>query len=321
MSLAACARVQGTCTDGAKNGLESDVDCGGPDCGACGEARACLTHDDCTTGLCRLHVCANPQQLMPCDGGPGCGPVVKCRRDAECGLGICIDGQCGPRCAPPLIDCGGACVDPRFDPLHCNGCGNTCAPLERCEQGQCRVCPPGMLACGQGPSLRCVNQQIDVLHCGDCVTSCTSAERCIQGMCRPVCLPFQTECFGQCVNLMTDIANCGGCGMPCSAGEVCSMGMCRPSCSAPLTMCDGGVSCVDTRFDPFNCGACGAPCPPVLNARPLCIDMVCGRSLCNPGFEDCDPFPGCEANLMVDQMNCGMCGRQCSGPCQNGMCP
>lgn len=269
-----------------------------------------------------MHVCSKPQQLMPCDSGM-CGPMVECRNNSECASpAICVDGACQFRCMPPLIDCGGACVDPRFDKAHCGGCGAPCSGEERCELGICRVtCPMGMLACGSGPSLECVNQRFDVLHCGDCTTVCSSAQRCVQGMCVPTCLPFQTDCFGQCTSTMTDVLNCGQCGMPCAAGEVCSLGMCRPSCSLPLLQCDAGMSCVDPRFDPLNCGGCGQPCPLPLNAQPVCMDMVCGRTRCNPGFEDCDAVPGCEAQLMTDQMNCGMCGRVCQGPCQNGMCP
>ncbi|MHB8877932.1 MAG: hypothetical protein ACYC8T_29915, partial [Myxococcaceae bacterium] len=41
------------CVDGAKNGLESDVDCGGPACAPCVVGRVCLTTDDCASHDCR----------------------------------------------------------------------------------------------------------------------------------------------------------------------------------------------------------------------------------------------------------------------------
>ncbi len=47
-----------TCTDGEKNQGETDVDCGGP-CGTeCGAREACITHEDCASGICAGFVCA-----------------------------------------------------------------------------------------------------------------------------------------------------------------------------------------------------------------------------------------------------------------------
>ncbi|MCW5889977.1 MAG: hypothetical protein KIT14_05435 [bacterium] len=41
-----------TCTDGAKNGTETDVDCGGPSCPACGLGGTCQAGTDCASGRC-----------------------------------------------------------------------------------------------------------------------------------------------------------------------------------------------------------------------------------------------------------------------------
>ena len=40
-----------TCTDGEKDGAETDVDCGGP-CPACAVGRGCSTGSDCTSHVC-----------------------------------------------------------------------------------------------------------------------------------------------------------------------------------------------------------------------------------------------------------------------------
>ena len=40
------------CTDGARNGTETDVDCGGSACPACGPGSACGAFSDCTTQVC-----------------------------------------------------------------------------------------------------------------------------------------------------------------------------------------------------------------------------------------------------------------------------
>ena len=41
-----------TCTDGAKNGSETDVDCGGLDCGPCADTKHCGVGGDCLNGVC-----------------------------------------------------------------------------------------------------------------------------------------------------------------------------------------------------------------------------------------------------------------------------
>ena len=45
-----------TCSDGIKNGSESDVDCGGS-CPRCATGKACQGPGDCTSGLCQSQVC------------------------------------------------------------------------------------------------------------------------------------------------------------------------------------------------------------------------------------------------------------------------
>lgn len=52
--LAECAAP--TCSDGRRNGDETDVDCGGR-CGACGDDAACAAHGDCDSKLCGAGVC------------------------------------------------------------------------------------------------------------------------------------------------------------------------------------------------------------------------------------------------------------------------
>jgi hypothetical protein len=125
------------------------------------------------------------------------------------------------------------------------------------------------------------------------------------------------------VSTTTDPLHCGGCGLPCDPGELCSNGQCGLACAPPVVGCDGGA-CVDLRFDPFNCGGCGFACPAVPNAQPLCFNGMCGRTACAPGFDDCNGLlgDGCEAELAVNPLHCGTCGRACiSAPCTNGSCP
>lgn len=49
-----------TCTDGRKNGNETDIDCGGSSCLACADGRACNTGTDCSSGVCNSGICQAP---------------------------------------------------------------------------------------------------------------------------------------------------------------------------------------------------------------------------------------------------------------------
>lgn len=307
------------CDDGVRNGEESDVDCGGSTCPACADSLACLTANDCDSGVCRANLCGQPPP--PCMGTE-CPQTVSCRRNTDCVMGVCVDGTCVlDRCDPPLVRCGARCIDPRFDGLNCGGCGIPCQSGELCNSGLCMpACQGGLAACGFPPNVQCVDTNGDVLHCGNCATACRPGELCRFGTCVLDCPPPRVECNGECVLVGSDVQHCGGCNAPCDGG-VCVLGQCAPSCSAPLMSCPGGGPCADVRFDPLNCGGCGMACPAVPNARPLCLNMSCTRTRCDPGFEDCTPAPGCETNLMNDAMNCGACGRPClGGPCMNGFC-
>jgi hypothetical protein len=47
-----------TCTDGVRNGTETDVDCGGGVCPACGAGKQCQVDADCAAGTCTGGACA-----------------------------------------------------------------------------------------------------------------------------------------------------------------------------------------------------------------------------------------------------------------------
>lgn len=56
----ACAAPAASCTDGAKNGTETDVDCGGS-CAPCAAGMQCLANTDCSSASCVGGVCAEVQ--------------------------------------------------------------------------------------------------------------------------------------------------------------------------------------------------------------------------------------------------------------------
>ncbi len=92
----------------------------------------------------------NPGDGNPGDGNPGdggCFPPFDtpaqcgdCNTSCSAAAPLCspVDGgfACVPACDPPLVACGGQCVDLQTDPDHCGACFNKC-PSGICEMGKC----------------------------------------------------------------------------------------------------------------------------------------------------------------------------------------
>jgi hypothetical protein len=170
-------------------------------------------------------------------------------------------------CTGALVSCGDAgCVDTRFDPGNCGGCGVACAPGEVCSGGTCAAtCTAPLIAC-EG---RCVDPLHDPSNCGTCGVACVDGEVCGPSGCGTSCPAPLMNCGDACFDTKNDPNNCGSCGTICKLGEICSDGKCSDTCSAPLKKC--GLSCVNLAYDPNNCGICGNKCP----GTP-CLEGGCG---------------------------------------------
>jgi hypothetical protein len=95
-----------SCTDGATNGEETDVDCGGTLCAACTLGKACGVPGDCDTNVCEGGTCACPAGKGDCDGEFANG----CEVDFASSAANC--GQCGNACGSGLECTASACVRP-----------------------------------------------------------------------------------------------------------------------------------------------------------------------------------------------------------------
>jgi hypothetical protein len=104
----------------------------------------------------------------------------------------------------------------------------------------------------------------------------------------------------------------GAGGVPCPAGQK----LCSDACHSKT---DPTVGCSAAACDP-----CNLP-----NANPTCAaGGLCAVESCNADFADCnaDAVDGCEANLMQDPHNCGVCGNDCisdigaNATCDHGKC-
>lgn len=173
----------------------------------------------------------------------------------------------GAVCSGAFVACGDAgCVDPRFDPLNCGGCGVACKEGEVCSLGSCNTtCTSPLLRC----DTRCVDPLHDPTNCGGCGTTCMTGELCGPTGCTAGCTAPLTACGTSCVDTQNDPDNCGACGNPCKLGEDCRDGACTDTCTLPLKRC--GLVCVSLAYDPNNCGICGNKCP----GTP-CLEGGCG---------------------------------------------
>jgi hypothetical protein len=144
-----------TCDDDAKNGSETDTDCGGP-CGPCADGDNCLSADDCQNGYCSgLFECASPacddgdQNGTETDedcGGDDCAPCMNgrmCEDNDDCASNACTDNEC--ECLVMTAD--EACDDDECG-MKSDGCGGmvTC-PLQcesgfECTSNACTMIPP-----------------------------------------------------------------------------------------------------------------------------------------------------------------------------------
>lgn len=130
------------------------------------------------------------------------------------------DGSAGG-CDAPLLDCGGACIDPQVDPEHCGGCDAPCDPGLACAGGSCTVaCGAAATRCGDA----CVDTQHDPAHCGGCDSPCAGS--CDAGRCVLDCDEGELACGDVCSNTSNDEAHCGGCGNACPTGQPCVFGQC-----------------------------------------------------------------------------------------------
>ncbi|MDI1451099.1 hypothetical protein [Polyangium sp. 6x1] len=144
------ANVCFSCEDGAQNGVETDVDCGGECFNRCVRGQKCLVTYDCE-GECDNGVCVDCFDNVKngTEGDKDCGGkcAQKCATDATCNVaadctnGVCTGGKCAAAsCSDTVqnggetdVDCGGPCLDCPAG-KKCNG-NNDC--INECINGIC----------------------------------------------------------------------------------------------------------------------------------------------------------------------------------------
>src|SRR6266542_2520555 len=226
---------QPSCTDHAKNGSETDVDCGGSCAPAstCAEGRGCSTGSDCQSGVCNAQkVCAAPActdqvkngSETDVDCGGSCAPNARCvngktcSMNGDCQSGICKDNVCIAAGCTNLvkdsnetgIDCGG---------LDCGPCndGVTCSLNRDCKSGKCTDLVCTAPSCTDGVKN---GSETDVDCGGSCSTKCALAKTCSgDGDCQSGHCPA-----GTCVECVTP-STCPGEDTECQS-RTCNSNVC-----------------------------------------------------------------------------------------------
>ncbi|MCB9557082.1 MAG: hypothetical protein H6707_13325 [Deltaproteobacteria bacterium] len=247
-----------SCTDGKKDGAETDVDCGGPVCGACQVKAACLQPSDCLSGVCTDNACVaasctdgvknGSESDVDCGGGDcaGCESGRACAKVSDCASGVCGNNVCqDASCSDKLkngdetdVDCGGSCSDPcalgkgcRLDQdctsNLCDSTSKTCLPTV-CQNGQ---------RDGSETDVDCGGQD-----CAPCVDgkTCASADDCQSRRCGNLICTTAACDDGLEDGDETDV-DCGGsCPARCAKGAGCA----APSDCATGLACNNNVCCL-----------------------------------------------------------------------------
>ncbi|MFM2153466.1 MAG: hypothetical protein RL199_1901, partial [Pseudomonadota bacterium] len=333
-------------TDRARNGSETDVDCGGSGTGfkACVAGQKCSVAGDCKAGF-------------TCSGGV-CGAALS----AACSKPIdCLSGLCGkptgttknvclekypdddarhcsnkvPDADETDVDCGGAACGPCADKLKCGG-ENDCQSGVCTTTGQCA--PPSCKDGVQNGSETAVD--CGGTKCGKCspgvaapdAASCASGVRSTDlGVC------LDATCFDGLKNGLEKGVDCGGACAPCGTGGTCTTTTAAADCasgvcSAATKTCQGPTASDRVKNGDETDANCGGSSGKGCALKKRCgkdADCVSG-AFCANGI--CAP-PMCTNNVLDKSAgevdidcggSCGLCsdGKLCTAAtqCASGVC-
>ncbi len=148
--------LEHACSNKAKDGDESDIDCGGSCPKGCKKDKICRKDADCESKLCSNGKCGTAsctdelknQDETDVDCGGSCKKCSEgdsCKKESDCATGICTDGTClskGP-CFNEIkdaletdVDCGGICAE--LKNIKC-ALGKKCSEDTDCRTVTCGI--------------------------------------------------------------------------------------------------------------------------------------------------------------------------------------
>ena len=261
------APVVPSCSDGIKDGNETDVDCGGS-CAPCANQKDCTIAGDCQSGDCKNLVC------------------VACAGDTDCATGAFCDpsndgGSCSPRKAQGVACTGSSqCASASCARGVC--CDTACA-------GLCQACSNAVK--GAGADGLCGNVGAGNDSLGQCVdqgaASCGTDGECDgNGACQiyasgTVCLAAYCSTLTKDPSRAFSASTCDGMGT-CTVGLLTA---CLPyvNCNGAVcaTTCQDDTDCFDVGDARTYCDAPGGHCLPSLNSAEACTaDNQCDSLTC-----------------------------------------
>lgn len=287
-----------SCSNGEKDGTESDVDCGG-DCLGCENGDACGVFDDCLSSFCSGGMCAPCTSPADCADAPDtfcdaaamggtCSPVkpggTSCVGNEECESTFCSDDVCCD------VACDGTCESCLGNET--GGVSGVCAsvtgttdPADECGAQVCN----GVNACVDLCALEPTPPG------GMCPAACTGG--CAAGVCTIDCA----------VSSCTGVVTCPpgfACNVACSGMNACSGGVIAcPDAYACDVVCAGGGACRDAAVNCSATGTCSMSCSADMN--------VCRDANLNCGANDCTATCAGATNLPMVNCSGGACA--CTG--------
>jgi hypothetical protein len=323
-----CVAPPPSCTDGMKDAMETDVDCGGPVCPPCGTNKDCLAPTDCVSLNCVSGMCV---AATPMDGIKNDSET-----DIDCGGALQADGS--PNAAS---DGAPACA-----------VGQTCLLPSDCSQGVCNgmavsvdggvsdAATPGdagaLLYCQPpSPTDGVQNDSETDVDCGGgtspasdgapaCATGkmCSVGADCVSLVCNangnkggpPTDCPAGTMgCVCQDPSPTDGVQNGGETDVDCG-GSASANNDGAPAC-APGQMCLVGTDCSSQICSPNNTCTIPSPTDGVKNDSETDVD--CGGALVAGGGQNAmsDGAPPC-----IEGKGCLIPSDCYTDVCKGGMC-
>jgi hypothetical protein len=287
-----------TCRNTMLDGNETDLNCGGGSCNACGASKMCQKNSDCAKGFCSAGMCSTSHcgdgVLDGDETGIDCGGAMcaKCRAGIACKRGVdCASGFCGIR--PGNGSAYGYCVQ--------DHCSDFIVSADEtgldCGGADCAKCAVGA---------RCT---VDT----DCVSGFRDADFCVAGSCRDR-IKSATESGIDCGGS----SSCARCfaGQGCAVNADCAQAapVCDPIakvCARP--MCEDSMQNLDeTDVD------CGGSCSGCAETKGCAQTSDCLQGLeCHPTDSVC-VTPTCTDTWKNGAETDVDCGGACTTKCALG---
>lgn len=251
------------CSDHIQNQNESDVDCGGPNCGKCANGKICLSSVDCGSVDCVEGVCK---------ATPTCTDGIKNQDESD-------------------VDCGGKICHACSNGKACSAEGD--CDSKYCSKGLCAVLPPPASCTDSLKNQDESDVDCGGSNCGKCVlgkactvdSDCSGNSTCTDGKCESA-----SSCSDRVKNGKESDVDCGGSSCKkCTVGKSCAANTdCFTSqCDADTKKCKGSVggSCRDLtqNQDETDADCGGTKCHKCLVGKQCKVSEDCQSNYCAEG--------------------------------------